>query len=356
MLKPHWRGRPIELSFESAFLDSAASPNGGTPPSPRTPQKTSLAIGGPFLRTFGPRPEGRRDLVVITLDTLRYDMLGAYGREDAHTPTLDRLAEEGLFVETAYSTANATSPAHTALFTSLYTKDHRVIDNHTTLHYDALTLAEILRIEGYETRACVSVRMLQQLSGLSQGFATFSGPPRGEQTGMETLDDVEAFLPEKAGAPLFLWVHFFDPHTPYLPPPEAAARIEGADGPPRLREAEIARYRAEISHTDDLVTRLLAILKDRGYHDPVLVIVADHGESLGEHGILFKHEGVHSVVTRVPLLFHGPGVPAGTRFEQGLASMVDVMPTAMDLVGVKSDQSLRGISLMPIVRGLREPR
>ncbi len=339
-----WRGEQVRIDYASAFRD------------PEDPQPTSLAIGGPFLRTHGVRGPPPADAGIGTPPTTRAGMIGAYGRSDAHTPVLDRLAAEGTLFETAYATANATCPSHASLFTSLYLKDHGVVTNSMRLHHDALTLAELLRADGYETRAVLSVRMLGQLAGLDQGFASLSGPTSGEWPGSSAVRELERTLPERAGAPLFLWVHLFDPHTPYDPPERARARFPGASGPAGAHEAEVERYRAEVSETDTLVGEVLALLAERGYDRPIVVVTADHGESLGEHGVSYKHEGIYSVVTRVPLILSGPRVPSGVRVRDGYASLVDVMPTLLDLVGVRCPQPLRGRSLLPVARGKRPAR
>ena len=337
-LEPEWAGTDVQIVVESEVQTA-------------DPEPASFLIGATGLRTHGERDPDRPDVVVLTLDTLRADMLGTYGKDGARTPVLDRLASEGTVFETTYATSNATAPSHSTLFTSLFSKDHNIYDNNTTISPEVVTLAEQLSERGYETHALVSVRMLVHLSGLGQGFVHFSGPPRGERPGHETLAQLAESLPEKAGAPLFLWFHLFDPHSPYLPPEDWAREFAGADGPEDDVDAQIARYRAEISYTDHLVGQLLALLEERGYtNDLQLVIVADHGESLTEHGINFQHKGIYSVVTQIPLILHGSSAPAGKRVDD-LVSMVDVMPTVFDMAGLRPRGVMRGKSLLPIAHG-----
>lgn len=345
-----WKGEQMQLTIESDYT--------------RLPEsaKAHLFVGSPQLRVEGEDDLARRDVVIVTIDTTRADMLTPWGREGAQTPVLDRLADEGTCFLEAFATSNATAPSHASLFTSLHLKDHGVYANDQMLSLDAVTLAESFREYGYETLASVSVRMLAHFSGLSQGFRSMCGPAQGQRGGRLTLADLADVLPERAGPPLFLWVHLFDPHSDdpavmsyvYNPPKRFAEKFEGADGDRGDLHSEIARYRGEISKTDFLLGKMLEILDERGFNrDRLLVVASDHGEALGELGLEFVHVGLHSSVTRVPLLLHGKGIPAGHQ-TNSLVSLVDVVPTVLELAGLEPPGTVAGRSLVREIQSVSD--
>lgn len=342
-LPASWAGESVELVLGSEFeLQPDERP-------------VAVYLGAPALRSGSARDSSRRDVIVVTLDTLRADMLTAWGRAGANTPVLDQLANEGACFLEAFATTNATTPSHCSLFTSLHLREHDVRNNDQSLSTAVTTMAEEFQSRGYETHAVISVRMLTHFSGLSQGFASFSGPARGQRDGGYTVLEVEEVLTEKADVPLFLWVHLFDPHTDnpedpyhYNPPSRHAKEFGGTEGERGNIDAELARYRAEISKTDEILGRLLATLDAKGYGDGrLLVVAADHGECFGELGLEFKHQSLHSAVTRIPLLFQGEGVPESFVTSE-LASMVDVMPTIYELCEFQTDVPGEGVSLVPL--------
>lgn len=250
---------------------------------------------GPDAAAVPPAPR-RPDLVLVTVDTLRADRVGAYGDPLAATPTLDRVASEGVLFRDAVAAAPLTLPSHASLLTGLLPAHHGLRDNGGfRLADDVLTLAEALQAGGYRTGAFVSAFVLDRAWGLDQGFdvyraafhpADVSAAPTFaavETPGADTVNAARAFLRDApASQPTFCWVHLYDPHTPWAPHP-------GSTKDP---------YRGEVAFADTLVGRLLADVAD----DAVLVITGDHGEGLWDHGEREHGVLLHRATTRVPLL------------------------------------------------------
>jgi len=323
-------------------------------------------------------------LVVITVDTLRVDRLGAYGSALGLTPELDALAAESLRFERAYTPIPLTFPAFVACFTGRHPEDVGVDSNELLRDPGVVTLAMLLSDRGYRTGAVVSNFVLRSETGLDRGFAYYDDAlPRRElnrdlpeRTAAETTDAALAML-ERLGdgsrAPLFLWVHYQDPHGPYLPPPgqrdrylaqERSApdaerrlpvsRSQSGDGAiPRYQvidgERRVAFYRAgydgEVRYVDEEIGRLLAHLRSAGLFDrAVLVFAADHGEGLGEADYWFAHgERLDDPQLRVPLLLRVPGRPTGVRSDP--VSLVDLLPTLASLLGVTLSAPTQGRDL-----------
>jgi tetratricopeptide (TPR) repeat protein len=248
-------------------------------------------------------------VILLTLDTTRADHLGAYGAARSHTPVLDALAARGTRYARALTSAPLTLPAHCSLLTGLEPPEHGVRDNGTqSLRGDVPTLATRLAARGYATGAFVSSRVLDRRFGLARGFDVYDDRMAAERIGEYGYPERDAAavttaalawtarLP--AGRPFFLWVHYYDPHSPYNPPRELAD-LAGGD-----------LYAGEIAWMDRQIGRLLAGLPG----DPARRIVAavgDHGEALGEHGERAHGIFLYRASLEVPLILAGPGVPAG---------------------------------------------
>ncbi|HED66626.1 MAG TPA: tetratricopeptide repeat protein [Planctomycetes bacterium] len=297
--------------------------------------------------------KGRPNLLLITIDTVRADHLGAYGATEADTPVIDSLAAEGTLFEEAYSPAPMTLPAHATLLTGLLPPQHgaRVNGVHK-LDGDLVTLAERLVGEGYRTGAFVAAFVLSRRFGLDQGFEVFDDDLDGAyeqevpselaryRPGDRVVDSALAWLARTVGMgegrPFFLWVHLYDAHFPW----HAHGDREGTEG----------SYDGEIAFVDEQVGRLRSWFAENGLADNTLVaLVADHGEGLGDH-----HETEHAYllneeVLRVPWILAGPGVPAGLRIDT-LVSMEDFEPTVMELLGIENS-GVQGRSLVPALRG-----
>lgn len=286
-------------------------------------------------------PPPRPDVVLVTLDTTRADHLGAWGHPHARTPMLDALAARGTRFERCDTAAPITLPSHATILTGLLPPRHRVRDNGTfTLDGGFETLAELFAAAGWDTAAVVSAVVLARRHGLAQGFATYdddlgagaaAATEVAERRADATTDRALARLAERRG-PLFLWVHYFDPHEEYRPPTRFA---DAATGPHRLYDGEIAFMDAELG-------RLLAALPA----ETVVAVVGDHGEMLGDEGETSHGLLLGAGARRVPLLLAGPGVPAGA-VAPCLVRTADVAPTLLRLAGLPVPDGLDGEPLLP---------
>jgi arylsulfatase A-like enzyme/Flp pilus assembly protein TadD len=281
-----------------------------------------------------PAPQAARNLVLVTIDTLRADRLGAYGNATVATPNMDRLAREGAVALHASVQVPLTRPSHVSLLSGLYPAEHGIRDNVSPpLRPGVPLLAEILQQRGFRTGAFVSSIVLSKQSGLARGFDTYSdrfeiGDDDArflntiQKRGDTTVAEAAAWLRQPGSERRFAWVHLYDPHDPYEPPEPYATRYAG-----RL-------YDGEVAWSDDLVGRLDAVLAETGRRDDTLfVVTADHGEGLDEHGEAVHGFFLYETTLHVPLIFRGPRVTPGTRIE-GVTRSIDVMPTVLDLLGL----------------------
>jgi arylsulfatase A-like enzyme/Flp pilus assembly protein TadD len=310
-----------------------------------------LALAALACSRAAPPAPAPRHLVLITLDTLRADRLGCYGSRDVATPRLDLIAREGALAPEASVHVALTRPSHASLLTGRLPAEHGLRDNVSPpLRADVPLLAESLRSAGFRTGAFVSSIVLSAQSGLARGFETYgdrfeagaddarflnSIQKRGDVTTAEAV----AWLEAQRGARLFLWLHLYDPHDPYEPPEPYAARY--ADRP----------YDGEVAWTDELVGRLDDALARLGLRDEALLVVtSDHGEGLGEHGESAHGFFAYQSTLRVPFLVRGPGVVAGARVPVTVRA-IDLMPTALELLGLPAPAGLSGRSLAGVLRG-----
>lgn len=294
-------------------------------------------------------PPARPNVLLITIDTLRADRLGAYGYRLAATPTLDQLAREGVRFADATTYAPLTYPAHVTLLTGRYASAFGVKANGSTpLAESAVTIAEHFKSAGYDTAAFVLSAVLDSAYGLSQGFDLydddFSDDARSASVALSELQrraaEASAAFLTWAGAgrrrPWFAWIHFYDPHLPY-------------DAPARYRALARGRpYDAEIAYVDATLGDLLKRIDRRS---TALVITSDHGESLGEHGESDHGFFLYDSTLRVPLVVAAPGLAARVIREQ--VRTADVAPTLAALAGT-SFAAEDGVSLLALARG--EPR
>jgi len=291
------------------------------------------------------------NVLVITVDTIRADHIGAYGYTDVETPAMDALAREGILFTRAYSTTPLTLPAHTSIFSGTYPLYHGVRDNGGYVVPDELTtMAEVFGEQGYDTAAFIAAYVLDSRWGLDQGFDTyFDDFEFGDQPFIsmgavqrpanEVVDETIAWLDEDRQDPFFLWVHLYDPHAPYDPPEPYMSRYSGA------------RYDGEIAFTDSQIDRLLAALESRGIRDETFIALAgDHGESLGDHGEVQHGFFVYEGATHVPLIFWAPFEEVGGIERSEVVSLVDVMPTVLEMCGLEIPDHVQGISLVPFFR------
>jgi choline-sulfatase len=301
-------------------------------------------------------PATPRNLVLISIDTLRADRVGSYGYAAAQTPRLDGLARAGLRFAQATTVVPLTLPAHSSLLTGTFPSWHGVRDNGGFyLGDEQITLAEVLRERGYRTGGFIAAFVLDARWGIAQGFDRFfddfdferfdRAPSMDfiQRPGNEVVERAIAWVAEDRDRPFFAFVHLYDPHTPYQAPEPYRSRF-----PPTMHGA----YDAEVAAADAYVGRLLDALAADGRLDETLVIVlGDHGEMLGEHGEQQHGFFIYDAAVRIPLIMAGPGVPVRDVADQ--VRIVDVMPTALDLLGVPAPPGVQGASLRPLARGER---
>ncbi len=287
-------------------------------------------------------------VVLVTVDTLRADHVGAYGHAPARTATMDGLARRGVRFETALSPVPLTLPSHTSLMTALEPPRHGVRHNSIfSVPGELPLLAERMRAGGFGTAAFVGALVLDGRFGLSRGFDVYDEQMGDRHSGLVGFAErpadrvVDAALAWVATAPpkFFLWVHFYDPHALYQPPPAYA--LSFASQP----------YDGEIAFTDVQLGRLLAGIDARfGAEGTLVAVTADHGESLGEHGEPTHSYSLYDATQRIPLILAGPGLPAGATVSE-VVRLVDVAPTILSLVGLPPLDGVDGEDLLPLVRG-----
>jgi arylsulfatase A-like enzyme/Flp pilus assembly protein TadD len=289
-----------------------------------------LAASGSRPAQQSPAPTtGPRNLLIITIDTLRADRVGAYGYSAARTPALDGLARDGVRFTQAFATAPITLTSHASLLTGRYPAGHGARHNGIRLDLKTPTLAEALAHRGLATAAFVAAFPLDRRFGLIKGFQTYGdrlprgqdGRPLNERTGRVVVDEALAWLGSHRTTPFFMWVHLFEPHAPYGDPANPSERAKPAS----------ARYDDEVAEADRQVTRLLDGL-GTNRASTLIVAAADHGEAFGEHGEIGHSIFIYDTTLRVPLVLAGPGVPGG-RTVEGPVSLVDVAPTIVRLLG-----------------------
>jgi len=292
-------------------------------------------------------------LLLVTMDTTRVDRIGAYGYAAAETPTIDRIAAEGVRFDQAYAVVPLTTPAHASMFSGLYPTRHGIHSNgDATLREETITLAEQLAEKGYHTAGAVSAFVTTRIWNLDQGFdAYFDKVAAGadardqrwsrERRAETVVDDLEGWLsttPE--GEPFFAWAHFYDPHAPYTPP---------APFDERFKERP---YDGEIAYMDAQIARLVALSEARAGPEGVAVIlVADHGESFGE-----KDEHTHGMYAyqstmRIPFIVRPPKPLPEGRVVTAAVSNVDVAPTALGLLGLDPLKDIDGVDLSVHIKG-----
>ncbi|HYO76908.1 MAG TPA: sulfatase-like hydrolase/transferase [Thermoanaerobaculia bacterium] len=272
--------------------------------------------------TLQPPPAVRPSILLVTLDTTRADAMGA------DTPAFNALAARGRRFTQAYATVPQTLPSHTSMLTGMYPAGHGIHENARYVAASHPLASEQLRNAGYRTGAFVSAFPLARRFGLARGFDTYDDelPARAqERSANDTNARALAWLARQNG-PVFRWVHYFEPHAPYEPPQELRARYAGN------------AYQGEVAAMDQQLGRLLQAFQQR---DPngAIVVVADHGEGLGDHGEIQHGNLVYQSTMHVPLVVAGPGIAAGV--EHAPVSTRRVFHTLLDFAGIASEHSLR---------------
>ena len=289
-----------------------------------------------------------RSIIVVSIDTLRADHLGCYGYFRDTSPTIDALAEESVLFERAMAPMSMTLPAHTSLFTGTFPLEHGVLANikhggRVFVPAPGLrSFAEFARDRGYQTAAFVSAPPLAASTGIAAGFDVFREPEK-QRPAEETTEEVFRWIDGLEPGPFLLWVHYFDPHQPYRPPEEFqiydnddalgryleqrhisdTARSPGGDSYDTRDSTNL--YDGEIRYVDHELSRLIERLSQAGrWQDSALVLVSDHGESVGDHGYV-GHEYITREQLQVLMLLRAPGA-APARFATPV-SLVDALPT-----------------------------
>ncbi len=294
----------------------------------------------------GPNP----NVIFITIDTLRADHIGCYGNPQVHTPHIDRLAREGARFTRAYTPVPITLPAHAAIFTGSYPMATGMHDfSGNKLPAGAVTLARVLRENGYATAAFIGSAVLDSRFGVNQGFETYFDHfdfSRLDETSLDLMerrgdvvtDEALGWLKLSPHQPFFLWVHLYDPHFPYTPPEPYASRYRTHP------------YDGEIAFDDAQVGRLIAFLTQQRLMDnSIIVLAGDHGEGLGEHGERTHGFFIYNSTLHVPLLIKIPG--AAPRVIEEDVSLIDVMPTLLQALRIALPSSVQGRGRLSLILG-----
>ncbi len=322
-----------------------------------------VLVAATILVSCKPRPTGTTpapqlrplNLVLITIDTLRADRLHCYGNDQIETPALDRLAQKGVLFENAVAQVPLTPPSHASIFTGTYPTVHHVRNTGGfVLQPSSVTLATILQQQGWNTAGFIGASVLKKYFGFNQGFAVYDDQmPKPEKSqeereyperrAVKVVDHALEWLNTQSGKPLFVWLHLYDPHEPYSPPE------------PFHQKYHDNLYDGEVAYTDQQIGRFLdAVEKKSPPEQTLIVALADHGESLGEHGEYNHGVFLYDSTLRIPFLIAGPGVPAGVRVKQQVRT-IDVLPTILDLMGGKPPDACQGQSLAPAFTGKQLP-
>jgi arylsulfatase A-like enzyme/Tfp pilus assembly protein PilF len=277
----------------------------------------------------------QRNVILITIDTMRADYWSCNGSTDVKTPNLDRLANEGVNFQRVRTPVPLTLPSHASILTSLYPRNHGIRDNAIfQLDESHLTFAEILKKYGYRTAAFVGSFVLDPRFGLNQGFdyydAKMSGGaemlerPDAERSAEQVYDSFARWLQQHQDPkPVFVWLHFYDPHAPYDPP--VSFKKQYRSNP----------YASEVAFTDSIIGKVITELQTRKMiEQSIVAVVGDHGEGLGQHQETTHSILIYNSTLHVPMLISAPGlIPAGMKLNE-LSSTIDLVPTLLDYLAI----------------------
>jgi arylsulfatase A-like enzyme len=343
--------------------------------------RTRILYGAPLV--LGARPaDARPNVLLVTLDTTRSDVAPRAG----FTPNLDRLAERGLVFRNAFSTCNSTTASHASIHTGELLSKHGALDNLHLLPGTSRTLAESFRERGWHTAAAVSAEHLNTGTGFGQGFDEYWNAEAERHDGRSTTQGLLGYFDEWSKTPerpFFAWLHLFDAHTPYGPPPEELEAFAAARGvvlPPRTLPVATAPiyehypevnawaagannhayletlYRLGVAWADQALGLVLDDLARRGWLEHTLIIVtADHGEALGEHDNWYTHVSLHGEIVHVPLVVAGPGVSRAATIDTP-ASGLDIYPTLLRVAGAAVPAASLGVDLFDLAAGRTDPQ
>lgn len=323
-----------------------------------------------YLAHYG-HGQKRSNIVVITLDALRADHLGCYGYAHNTSPNIDRLAREGVMFDKAISQTNWTGGSLVSLLTSTYPSTHRIESWGTVLNKRLITIAEALKNKKYVTACRVGGDWFKEFPGVERGFDHLFVTPDAN----ELFKQAAGWIQKNKNNNFFIWLHLFDqPHAPYNPPPpfnQMFITNQPSRNLPIGKETEyvlsinvipswvavnnitdinyyISQYDGEIAFADSLIGKLLdALKKEQVDKNTIIIISADHGESLGERGVYFQHgDCLYNQEIRVPLIIRGKNIPQGEVFNHAV-QLVDIMPSIADMLGIKLGVKVEGRSFFP---------
>jgi len=311
------------------------------------------------------------DVYLITIDTLRADHVACYGYKQVETPALDALANDGVRFTQAFTHSPITNTSHATILTGLLPSVHGVTDFGVPLSPQHVTAAELLKAHGYQTAAFIGAVILDSNTlapGFDRGFDFYDNFPKSgnqdaegknptgnnnkerwdrvERRGMEVVEHAEAWFEKHRNGPHFVWVHLFDPHDPYEPPP------------PFFEKYKDHLYDGEIAYADSAVAHWIGFLKKAGVYDnAIIVVTGDHGEGLGEHGEDTHGLFLYDSTLHIPLIVKMPATAAGTAHRQKGSAIdtqvrtTDILPTVLSATGVAAPAELNGESLLPLIDG-----
>jgi len=291
------------------------------------------------------------DVYLITIDTLRADHIGCYGYKQVETPALDALAADGVRFTQAFTHSPITNTSHITILTGLLPSVHGVTDFGVPLSPQHVTAAELLKKRGYQTAAFIGAVILDSNTlapGLDRGFDFYDNFPaktetkqrwgRVERRGMEVVAHAETWFEKHRTGPHFVWVHLYDPHDPYEPPPPFSEKYKDH------------LYDGEIAYADSAVAHWVAFLKKAGVYDnAIIVITGDHGEGLGEHGEETHGLFLYDSTLHVPLILKTPAAAHHGAVIDVQVRTTDILPTILSATGVAAPAELNGESLLPLI-------
>ena len=306
-------------------------------------------------QTSAPKP----DVFLITIDTLRADHVGCYGYKQVETPTIDGIAADGIRFTQAFTHSPITNTSHTTILTGLLPSIHGVTDFGIPLSPQHVTWAELLKKQGYQTAAFIGAVILDSQGlapGLDRGFDFYDNFParpntkerwgRVERRATTVVQHAESWLNHHPRSnPRFMWVHLYDPHDPYEPPPPFSEKYASH------------LYDGEIAYADSALGHFIAKLKKSGaYRNAIIIIVGDHGEGLGEHGEKTHGLFLYDSTLHVPLIIKMPDAAHRGMVIDSLVRTTDILPTVLFLTNTPAPAELNGKSLVPLIEGSKEDR
>jgi len=300
----------------------------------------AVIVGGLFVYNHSKETQ-IKNVVIISMDTTRADNLSCYGVYKNATPQIDALAKESVLFQNTYSPIPLTLPAHSTMLTGMYPPRHGIHDNiKYHLNDKNLTLAEILKDNGFATAAVIGAFILDSRFGLDQGFDVYDDTFKEElensnisqRRGQESTQQAISWIQEKKDQQFFLFLHYYDPHMPYDPPEPFKSNI-------------LHPYFAEIAYMDDCIGHVIDKLRVLGLYDSTLIVITgDHGEMLGEHQEKTHGYYIYNGNIKVPLIFKVPGSKKAKKVDD-IAGIVDITPTICSLLDIDIPENVQGKDL-----------